>query len=65
MKIVKTNEPNTYAIEDLTAGKLMALWSGLEERRKQDKLSAVEYDCWVQLNRFVEEYIPKAVEISV
>lgn len=64
MRIIENSKKaNNYTIQDMTGGKLLALWGALEERRVTQELSAVEYDCWLQLNRFVEGFMPKLVKV--
>lgn len=64
MRIIKDNKySNSYTIQDMTGGKLLALWTPLEEKRQGGELSPVEYDCWLQLNRFVDELLPKLVKV--
>ncbi len=64
MKITKV-ESNNYKIEEMTEGKLFALWTVLETKREETGLAPVENDCWIQLNRFIEAESPKFVNVSV
>ena len=64
MGIVKNSKySNSFTIEEMTQGKILALWHPLEDKRESGGLTPVEYDCWLQLNRFVEEYMPKLVKV--
>ena len=64
MKITKVGG-NSYKIEEMTGGKLYALWCVLETKRQETGLTPVENDCWIQLNRFVGTDSPNLINVSV
>lgn len=56
MKITRNKKAfNDFTITELTEGKLMAMWCAMEHIRKERGLTGVEYDCWLQLNRTMED----------
>ena len=64
MNIVKGSTPQQFTkyVLTATAGELIALWVPMEQKRLQEGLSAVEYDCWLQLNRTMEGIAPEMVK---
>ena len=62
MNIIKDEKAhNRYNVE-ATEGELMAMWYPLEQKRVNQELSAVGYDCWLQLNRVMETVAPQYVK---
>jgi hypothetical protein len=59
MKIVKNKkEYNDYNLMGLTEGKILAMWR-VFKNQGTEHLTAVEYDVWIVLDRWVEANMPE------